>query len=96
MQIRNPVIGGFHPDPSICRVGDSYYLATSSCEYFPGVPIHQSSDLVHWALIGNALDRLALVARGLANKIARQLGISEKTVKTHLGSTFQRLRDRSP
>jgi xylan 1,4-beta-xylosidase len=53
----NPVIAGMHPDPSICRVGEHYYLACSSFEYFPGVPIFHSRDLVHWELIGNALDR---------------------------------------
>ena len=50
----NPVIGGFFPDPSICRVGDDYYLACSSFEYFPGMPIFHSRDLVHWEQIGNA------------------------------------------
>lgn len=53
----NPVIPGFHPDPSICRVGDDYYLACSSFEYFPGIPLFHSRDLVHWTQIGNALDR---------------------------------------
>ncbi|MDK1471898.1 glycoside hydrolase family 43 protein [Streptomyces sp. 549] len=53
----NPVIPGFHPDPSVCRVGDDYYLACSSFEYFPGVPLFHSRDLVHWTQIGNALDR---------------------------------------
>jgi beta-xylosidase len=53
----NPVIPGFHPDPSICRVGEDYYLACSSFEYFPGVPIFHSRDLVNWRQIGNALDR---------------------------------------
>ncbi|HEX8602754.1 MAG TPA: glycoside hydrolase family 43 protein [Pseudoduganella sp.] len=54
---RNPVITGFHPDPSICRVGKDYYLANSSFEYFPGVPIFHSRDLVHWKQIGHALTR---------------------------------------
>ena len=54
---RNPVIAGFHPDPSICRVGKDYYLANSSFEYFPGVPIFHSRDLVHWKQIGHALTR---------------------------------------
>jgi alpha-N-arabinofuranosidase len=54
---RNPVIPGFHPDPSICRNGDDYYLATSTFEYFPGVPIFHSKDLVHWRQIGHALTR---------------------------------------
>ncbi|MGW2051422.1 glycoside hydrolase family 43 protein [Streptomyces sp. NPDC001858] len=55
--LANPVIPGFHPDPSVCRVGDDYYLACSSFEYFPGVPLFHSRDLVHWTQIGNALDR---------------------------------------
>ncbi|MHA6528796.1 glycoside hydrolase family 43 protein [Paenibacillus sp. BAC0078] len=55
MQYNNPVIPGFHPDPSICRVGDDYYLVTSSFEYFPGVPIFHSKDLVHWRQIGHCL-----------------------------------------
>ncbi|RKN45026.1 glycoside hydrolase family 43 protein [Streptomyces hoynatensis] len=54
---RNPVLPGFHPDPSVCRVGPDYYLACSSFEYFPGVPLFHSRDLVHWTQIGNALDR---------------------------------------
>ena len=52
-----PVLPGFHPDPSVCRVGDDYYLACSSFEYFPGVPLFHSRDLVNWRQIGNALDR---------------------------------------
>jgi xylan 1,4-beta-xylosidase len=55
--VTNPVIAGMHPDPSVCRVGDDYYLACSSFEYFPGVPIFHSRDLVHWQQLGNALDR---------------------------------------
>jgi beta-xylosidase len=53
----NPVIPGFHPDPSVCRVGGDYFLACSSFEYFPGVPVFHSTDLRHWTQIGNALDR---------------------------------------
>ncbi|MBC7785670.1 MAG: glycoside hydrolase family 43 protein [Burkholderiales bacterium] len=53
--ISNPVLPGFHPDPSILRVGDDYYIATSTFEWFPGVPIHHSRDLVNWRLIGHAL-----------------------------------------
>jgi beta-xylosidase len=55
--VTNPVIPGCHPDPSVCRVGEDYYLACSSFEYFPGVPVFHSRDLVHWTQIGNALDR---------------------------------------
>lgn len=53
----NPVIKGFSPDPTICAVGEDYYLATSTFSYFPGVPIYHSKDLVHWEQIGNALTR---------------------------------------
>ena len=50
-----PILPGFHPDPTICRVGDDYYLATSSFEYFPGAPIFTSRDLLTWTQIGNIL-----------------------------------------
>ena len=52
---RNPVLPGFHPDPSVCRVGDRFYLAVSSFEYFPGVPVYQSRNLVNWSLAGYCL-----------------------------------------
>jgi len=55
--IRNPVLKGFNPDPSILRVGDDYYLATSTFEWFPGVQIHHSRDLVNWRLLTRPLDR---------------------------------------
>ncbi len=48
MKYSNPVIKGFHPDPSICWVDEDYYLVTSSFEYFPGIPIYHSRDLVNW------------------------------------------------
>ncbi len=53
----NPILSGFHPDPSICRVGGDFYLTNSTFEYFPGLPIYRSRDLVHWKLVGNALTR---------------------------------------
>ena len=53
----NPIINGAHPDPSICRVGNDYYIVNSSFEYFPGLPIHHSKDLVNWELIGYGLHR---------------------------------------
>ncbi len=56
-QFSNPVLPGSHPDPSVCRVGPDYYLVTSTFEYFPGLPIHHSRDLVHWRLLGHVLDR---------------------------------------
>ncbi len=54
---KNPILTGMNPDPSICRAGDDYYLVTSTFEYFPGIPVYQSKDLVHWKLIGYALAR---------------------------------------
>ncbi len=52
-----PIVPGFHPDPSVCRVGDDYYLVNSSFEYLPGVPIFHSRDLANWQQLGNVLDR---------------------------------------
>ena len=57
MTIRNPILRGFNPDPSIVRVGDDYYIATSTFEWFPGVQIHHSRDLVHWHLLTRPLNR---------------------------------------
>ena len=55
--ITNPILRGFNPDPSIVRVGDDYYIATSTFEWFPGVQIHHSRDLVHWRLAARPLNR---------------------------------------
>jgi xylan 1,4-beta-xylosidase len=54
---KNPVLPGFYSDPSVCRVGEDYYLVTSSFEFFPGVPIFHSKDLINWQQIGNCLHR---------------------------------------
>ena len=54
---KNPLLSGFYPDPSICRVGEDYYLVTSSFVYYPGLPIFHSRDLVHWEQIGHAIHR---------------------------------------
>ncbi|MDF1515370.1 MAG: family 43 glycosylhydrolase, partial [Anaerolineae bacterium] len=54
---RNPILPGFFPDPSICRVGEDYYVVNSSFEYFPGLPIFHSRDLVNWRQLGAVLDR---------------------------------------
>jgi xylan 1,4-beta-xylosidase len=55
--IRNPILPGFHPDPSICRVGEDFYLANSTFEWWPGVRLHHSRDLVNWRCLGGALTR---------------------------------------
>lgn len=57
MKYVNPIIRGFNPDPSICRVGEDYYFVTSSFEYFPAIPIYHSKDLVNWKHIGNCINR---------------------------------------
>ncbi len=54
---KNPVLRGFNPDPSVCRAGDDFYLVTSSFEYFPGLPIYHSKDLINWQQIGHCLTR---------------------------------------
>ena len=54
--IENPILRGFNPDPSIVRVNDDYYIATSTFEWFPGVAIHHSKDLVNWELACYALN----------------------------------------
>ena len=53
----NPIMPGFYPDPSICAVGEDYYLCNSTFAYFPGLSVMHSKDLVHWEQIGNVLDR---------------------------------------
>ena len=55
-QYRNPILPGFYPDPSICRVGDDFWMVNSSFGYFPGLPVWHSTDLVHWEQCGSALE----------------------------------------
>jgi len=79
---RNPVIPGFHPDPSVCRVADDYYLVTSSFTWFPGVPIFGSPNLVDWTQLGNVLDRPSqLDLRG--SESWASFGIFAPTIRHH-------------
>lgn len=81
-QLRNPIIPGYHPDPSVCRVGDDFYLVNSSFQYFPGVPIFHSKDLVNWQQIGNVLNRNSqLPLKGASS----WLGIYAPTLRYHDG-----------
>ncbi|WP_461247448.1 glycoside hydrolase family 43 protein [Treponema sp. R6D11] len=57
IKINNPILSGFYPDPSICRVESNFYLVNSTFAYFPGIPVFHSTDLLHWKQIGNAIDR---------------------------------------
>ena len=82
---RNPVIPGYHPDPSVCRVGDDFYLVNSSFQYFPGVPIFYSLDLIHWEQIGNVLDRESQVS--LKGATSWQ-GIYAPTLRYHDGTWY--------
>lgn len=78
----NPIIEGFSPDPSICAIGNDYYLVTSTFSYFPGVPIYHSKDLVNWQQIGNILEReeqLNLIGA------SRSQGIFAPTIRYHEG-----------
>ena len=61
MKIVNPILTGFHGDPSMIRVGSTYYIASSTFEWFPGVRVHESDDLIHWRLTTSILDRVELL-----------------------------------
>ena len=80
---RNPVIAGFHPDPSIVRVKDDYYLVNSSFAYFPGLPVFHSKDLVSWEQIGHALTRRSQLSFENGQGISR--GIFAPTIRFHDG-----------
>ena len=95
---RNPIIPGFYPDPSICRVGEDYYLVTSTFEYFPGLPIFHSRDLVNWRQIGHALDRPSqlnldgvLASRGLYAPTIRHYNGRFYITNTLVGSAYDTL-----
>ncbi|OWA37608.1 hypothetical protein B9G55_06025 [Saccharibacillus sp. O16] len=81
----NPVIPGFHPDPSVVRVGESFYLITSSFEYFPGVPVFQSHDLFNWKPIGHVLTRREQL--DLRHR-ASSSGIYASTLRYHDGRFY--------
>ncbi|VTM23714.1 Beta-xylosidase [Raoultella terrigena] len=59
--ITNPILTGFNPDPSLCRQGEDYYIATSTFEWFPGVRIYHSRDLKNWSLVSTPLDRVSML-----------------------------------
>ena len=82
---RNPVIPGFHPDPSVVRVGDDFFLVTSSFEFFPGVPIFTSRDLVHWRQLGHVLTRESQLP---LRKARPSGGIYAPTLRHHDGTFY--------
>ncbi len=82
VKLAKPIISGFNPDPSICRLGESYYVVCSSFEYFPGVPLYRSEDLRSWTQLGNVLDRLdQLDVRGAQPS----QGVYATTIRHHDG-----------
>lgn len=83
--IHNPILPGFYPDPSICRVEDDFYLVTSSFSYFPGVPVFHSRDLMHWEQIGHVLERaeqLHVTYEDIS------MGIFAPTIRYHEGTFY--------
>ena len=83
---KNPILTGFYPDPSICRVDDTYYMVNSSFEWFPGLPIHKSKDLVNWEKIGHGLHRSnqIMYKDGLKNSN----GIFAPSIRYHKGTFY--------
>lgn len=85
MKYKNPIIPGFNPDPSICRVGEDFYLVTSTFEFFPGVPIYHSRNLVNWELINYCLTKDSQLPLEGA---AASGGIYAPTIRYHDGVFF--------
>ncbi len=84
-RVSNPILPGFYPDPSVCRVGEDYYMVTSTFAYFPGVPIFHSRDLVHWKQIGNVLDREEQLD---LSGVKHSEGIFAPTIRYHQGTFY--------
>jgi xylan 1,4-beta-xylosidase len=82
---RNPILPGFYPDPSICRVGEDYYMVNSTFEFFPGLPIHHSRDLVHWHPIGHVLTRPSQLD---LDGIRPSGGLYAPTIRHHKGTFY--------
>lgn len=82
---KNPILSGFYPDPSICRVGDDFYIVNSSFAYFPGLPIMHSRDLAHWEQIGNAMDRASQLP---LKETGHSRGLFAPTMRYHEGTFY--------
>lgn len=83
---RNPVVAGFHPDPSAIRVGGDFYLVNSTFGYFPGLPVFHSRDLVSWRQIGNAIDRPDQIDYGEKDELTR--GLFAPAISHHQGTFY--------
>ncbi len=82
MKLQNPIVRGVYPDPSVCRANGKYYMVCSSFEYFPGVPLFESDDLVNWHQIGHCLTRKTQVD---LHQIASSGGVFAPTIRFHDG-----------
>lgn len=85
LRYQNPVIPGFHPDPSVCRVGNDFYLVNSTFEFFPGIPIYHSRNLVDWELVGHAWTRKSQFDMTGASA---SRGLFAPTIRFHSGEFF--------
>lgn len=85
MIYKNPIIKGFYPDPSVCRAGDRYYMVCSTFQYMPGVPVFESSDLVNWEQVGNALTRSSQVE---LKNVPSSGGVFAPTIRYHKGRFY--------
>ena len=85
MKIHNPIIRGFYPDPSICEAEGKYYIACSSFQYLPGVPVFESEDLVNWKQVANALTRTTQVE---LHKVPSSGGVFAPTLRYHEGTFY--------
>ncbi len=85
MKYRNPIIPGFYPDPSVCRVGKDFYLVNSSFEFFPGVPLYHSVDLLNWEQAGHVLTRESQLPLAGCHTSG---GIFAPTIREHNGRFY--------
>ncbi len=85
MIYQNPIISGFYPDPSICSANGRFYLVTSSFQYFPGVPLFESTDLVNWKQIGHVLTRESQV---MLDRVRSSGGVFAPTIRYHDGRFY--------
>lgn len=85
MNFQNPIIRGFYPDPSICQVGSTYYMVCSSFQYFPGVPLFESKDLINWTQIGHVLTRKSQID---LEGIGSSGGVFAPTIRYHKGRFY--------
>ncbi|MBB3130314.1 alpha-N-arabinofuranosidase [Paenibacillus rhizosphaerae] len=85
MKYDNPVIKGFYPDPSVCKVNDTYYLVCSSMQYFPGVPLFESKDLINWTQIGHCLTRKSQIQ---LDKVNSSGGVFAPTLRYNSGRFY--------